>query len=182
MQADYTIMQLAQADKINKSDIEVVVLSSDYDFLALSPEKAVDAIVDPIRRVMIKKTDVLAKLDCTATELFIAYCIGGCDDIEENLHGIGIRKAMEFVKSKKFTLANLLNYFKKFSGDCLERLMHETTELKALIWTAQPATLDTLPVESQQSMLENFAVEESSPGIKRRECFYQLFYEVFLRW
>ena len=74
-QADYTIMQLAQADKINNSDVEVLVLTSDYDFLALSPEKALDAIVDPIRRVMIKKQDVLAKLDCTATELFIAYCM-----------------------------------------------------------------------------------------------------------
>ena len=95
-QADFAIMQLARYFKQINPDQPIVVLSCDYDFLALAPPGWVNALLDPTRGFIIWKEDVSALLGVAESVLFNAYAVAGCDDISVNLKGVGFQRALKF--------------------------------------------------------------------------------------
>ena len=76
-QADFVIIQLARVLKEEFSNTVVIVLSCDYDFIALAPPNSVDVLLDPTCNVILWKRDVLALLGVEEETLFIAYTLGG---------------------------------------------------------------------------------------------------------
>ena len=75
-QADFVIIQLARVLKEEFSNTVVIVLSCDYDFIALAPPNSVDVLLDPTCNVILWKRDVLELLGVEEETLFIAYTLG----------------------------------------------------------------------------------------------------------
>ena len=157
-QADSTIMQLAREERHVDGNLIFVVLSSDIDFIALSPPRSVNALLDPIRNTIIWKKDVLNLLDLDDEDFFDSYCIGGCDDMSLNIFGVGFKKAMRFVKTYNVSEQSLFEEFESAKEEDLSSLFEEMTALRCLLWYEPATVLDNLvPEDNLVSMLEQFA-------------------------
>lgn len=177
-QADFTIMQLARDERRLDENMVVVVLSCDIDFIAISPPLSVNALLDPTRKTIIWKEDVLNLLDLDEEDLFHAYCIGGCDDISHNLFGVGFKKAMRFVNEHNVSEQSLCEEFESMNEEDLSYLFEEMNALKSLLWNAPATVLENLaPEESPVSLLQQFATEMLD-GQRRRPGVYSLYLSV----
>lgn len=95
---DFRICKAA-LDKQN--DEKTIVVGSDSDYLVLSPPGSVDALVKieggpPITLI---RDEILQDLKVDEFKLLLAYCIGGCDNIQAHVNGIGWGGGFEFAAS-----------------------------------------------------------------------------------
>ena len=165
------------------STANVVVLSCDYDFIALAPPQSVDMLLDPTRRIAISKSDVLELLGVDEQAIFLGYTAGGCDDIAANLVGVGFHRALKLA-SKYPAGPHYLNIgllmpilkaeFSQEKNETLTSLATQIQDLQHSLWTLQPQQIPTFEVSDTQSMMQSFASEEDSLGNLRRESFFQL--------
>ena len=112
-QSDFTIIQLARQEKLADHTRTIIILSCDIDFICLAPPNSIDALLDPTRRTIIWKKDVLELLEMNEGDIFDAFCIGGCDDIQHNLKGVGWHRATQFVKADHVSEQSLISEFDK---------------------------------------------------------------------
>ena len=168
-------MQLARQLKEEFSDATVVVLSCDYDFLALAPPDSGDALLDPTRNIILWKRDVLIILNVDEKVLFIAYTIAGCDDISTNLQGVGFKRAFSFA-SHNVMLDSVLEEFDEFEKKDLISLCGEIQALQGMLWDDEAVYLECFQQDDERSMLEKFAVEEDEHGSLRRPGFHTLYF------
>ena len=165
------------------STANIVVLSCDYDFIALAPPNSVDMLLDPTRRIAISKSDVLELLDVDEQAIFLGYTAGGCDDIAANLVGVGFHRALKLASKyplgRHYLHTGLLMPILKaeFSQENIATLTSLATQIQVLqhsLWTLQPQQIPTFEVSDTQSMMQSFASEEDSLGNLRRESFFHL--------
>ena len=173
-QADFVIIQLARVLKEEFSNTVVIVLSCDYDFIALAPPKSVDALLDPTRNVILWKRDVLALLGVEEETLFIAYTLGGCDDISTNLRGVGFNRALLFAASH-ILLDSIMEEFDDYEEKDLVSLCGEIQALQSTLWEKEADTLERFHLHDEKSLLEKFAAEEDEFGSFRRPGFQSLY-------
>ena len=181
-QADFLIIQLARQLKHEDSRRQVVVLSCDYDFIALAPPNSVDMLLDPTRRIAISKSKVLELLGVDEQAVFLGYTVGGCDDIATNLIGVGFHRALKV--AKKYPVGRTLNTalilpilrdeFREEKEATLVSLANQIQDLQRSLWTLQPQAMREFEVLDSRSMLEKFASEEDAEGKLRRESFFKL--------
>ena len=121
--------------------------------------------MDPTRTTIIWKKDVLELLQINEGDLFDAFTIAGCDDIQYNLKGIGWHRAAQFVKANHVSEQSLISEFDKIDEQILSALFEEITALRKLLWDDGAVLLDSLAEETDQtSMLEGFASELNEAG------------------
>ena len=120
------------------STANIVVLSCDYDFIALAPPQSVDMLLDPTRRIAISKSDVLELLGVDEQAIFLGYTAGGCDDIAANLVGVGFHRALKLASKYPadrhcLESAPLLQVLKaEFSQEKHETLISLATQIQVL--------------------------------------------------
>ena len=165
------------------STANVVILSCNYEFIALTPPNSVDMLLDPTRRIAISKSDVLELLDVDEQAIFLGYTAGGCDDIAANLVGVGFHRALKlaskYPRGRHYLHTGLLMPILKaeFSQENIATLTSLATQIQVLqhsLWTLQPQQIPTFEVSDTQSMMQSFASEEDSLGNLRRESFFHL--------
>ena len=181
-QADFLIMQLARQVKHEDSRRQVVVLSCDYDFIALAPPNSVDMLLHPTRRIAISKSKVLELLGVDEQAVFLGYTVGGCDDIATNLIGVGFHRALKVAKKYPVgrhllhtaLLTVLKDEFREEEIPTLVSLANQIQDLQRSLWTLQPQAMLEFEVLDQKSMMQSFASEEDVQGKLRRESFFKL--------
>jgi hypothetical protein len=188
-QSDARIVALARKAKEKKIAKRVIVVSSDYDFLTLAPPKTIDAIYDHKQQCLVEKNSILSLLKSRFSpavdeaSIFLAYCVGGCDDVETNLKGTGFSRAMERTLATKIKIhCSQASFVKAYNG------MGSETELKSLYseidglwadyWNKSPpiiASPQILPV----SMVQHFLTEKDDkdkyrrPGLRKKWLSFQ---------
>ena len=142
MQADQAIVCHANGLKTGN----IAVVSSDRDFLALASTSKIDTILfrqGGLVRSLDKK-EVLTELGVTGEKLQVAYCLGGCDDVETKLDGVGFSVALAAVKwlgdTTPCTSKNLGKLLDWVSTNSLESALEEAAKL--LKWYAFPLYFD----------------------------------------
>ena len=181
-QADFLIIQLARQVKLEDSRRQVVVLSCDYDFIALAPPHSVDMLLDPTRRIAISKSKELELLGVDEQAVFLGYTVGGCDDIATNLIGVGFHRALKLAKKYPVgrhllhtaLLAVLKDEFREEEIPTLVSLANQIQALQRSLWTLPPQAMLEFEVLDQKSMMQSFASEEDVQGKLRRESFFKL--------
>ena len=171
-QADTLIIQHARILKSSSPNRPIYVVSSDYDFLALPGVVSVDALIDVVRGIIIYKTDVLELLHIGAVDLAHCYCISGCDDVETNLRGIGIKGAVAYMRTNVLSIESLVRWFDKFERTELEKLLKEIKKLRLKLDVTLPTYSESLDVSNEKSMISNFLGEvDDTEELKRPGLF-----------
>lgn len=150
-------------------------MSCDYDFIALAAHNSVDALIDPTHRMIIFKREILEFLEIDSKALRIAYCVGGCDDIQTKLSGIGFKKALSFSKKYPLTIQSFNEVFEKYQENDLELLLAEIKNLEVLIDESFPIVLDQLQADTHTSMVSSFVSALDAEGLLKRPGLYALY-------
>ena len=169
-------MQLARQAKLKDMSVEVTVLSCDYDFIAIAPPKSVDVLLDPLRKVMVRRADALAVLGVDAQTLFLGYTLGGCDDVSTNIAGVGITQGLNLAKkhqqstnsAQPLTAASikktLHNELRNETFATINLISAEILALYRKLWSGLPDAVDRFENQDGESKMMKFASERFPDG------------------
>ena len=121
-----------------------------------------------------RQLHLLEFLNISAVDLANAYCIAGCDDIEVTLKGVGIKKALPFIKTNELSIESLSDAFEKFEREKLEILLEEILDLWLKLDITFPTYHDSLVVYNHTSMISSFVSRLDDDGRLRRPGLYSL--------
>lgn len=85
---------------------DATVIASDSDFIALSPPGSIRHMVKVEKGGFLKisKDDVLKSEGLTETQLFVAYCVAGCDNIAAHVNNVGWGRSRRWAIVRDMTI------------------------------------------------------------------------------
>jgi hypothetical protein len=89
---------------------KVTVVSVDTDYVALSPCNTIDRLIDPIRMRVMNKQEVLQSFGVTGIQLFLAYTLAGCDDLNTSIRGLGFAKSLKIAKARHWNMRDPVHF------------------------------------------------------------------------
>jgi hypothetical protein len=171
--SDAYIMKSARLDPAH----ETVVMSVDTDFIALSPAGSIKQIIDPIAHMELSKDEVLLGLGMDANQLFLAYCLAGCDDIRTSIFGLGFVGATQMIMDNQLEITNtssmkllaqLIQSKFDTSISTTHDLINEIVSLYNQYNQSLPAPETSTKNHLDTSMLRSFLLETDACGNLRR--------------